>query len=280
MDWRDPDCRTERNADYVKRMQGQVGELLTRFGRIDLLWFDWDGGTIPWDQEGTYRLVRGAQPAIIVNNRLDCSFGGLSADKDIGPQADYLTPEQVIGAYNDKQPWETCMTLGTQWSWKPDDKIKTVDEVIRILAGCAGGDGNLLLNVGPMPDGRIEPRQVDVLKGVGAWLVRCGESIYGTRGGPFKPGEYGASTRRGNRIYLHVFAWTGPSLRLPPIPAKVVGSRVLGGGAATVRQTESALEIFVAEGDRHPADTVVVLELDGPAAGIPAIEMPAGSPSK
>jgi len=278
MDWRDLDCRTERNAAYVARMQGQIREILTRFGRIDLLWFDWDGGTIPWDQEATYRLVRAAQPAIVVNNRLDCSFGGLSADRDIGPHADYLTPEQVIGAYNDQKPWETCMTLGTQWSWKPDDLIKPVDEVVRILAGCAGGDGNLLLNVGPMPDGCIEPRQVEVLKGVGAWLARNGESIYGTRGGPFKPGRYGASTRRANRIYLHVFAGAGPSLKLPPIPLKVVGSRILGGGWASVRQTDSGLEVFIPEGRGPSADTVVVLELDGPAAGIAPVEVPGSAP--
>jgi alpha-L-fucosidase len=277
MDWRDPDCRTERNAAYVKRLQGQVCEILTRFGRIDLLWFDWDGGTIPWDQDATYRLVRAAQPGIVINNRLDCSFGGLSADRDIGPNADYLTPEQVIGAYNDERPWETCMTLGTQWSWKPDDRIKPVGEVIRILAGCAGGDGNLLLNVGPMPDGRIEPRQVEVLKSVGAWLARRGESVYGTRGGPFKPGKYGASTRRANRIYVHIFAWAGLSLKLPPIPAKVVESRVLGGGRVSVRQTEAGLEISVPEGDRDAADTVVVLELDGPASAITAVEVPAGA---
>jgi alpha-L-fucosidase len=261
-------------------MQGQIRELVTRFGRIDVLWFDWDGGTIPWDQETTYRIVRQAQPAIVINNRLDCSFGGLSADRDIGPNADYLTPEQVIGAYNDRQPWETCMTLGTQWSWKPDDRIKSVDEVIRILAGCAGGDGNLLLNVGPMPDGRIEPRQVDVLKGVGAWLARCGESIYGTRGGPFKPGRYGASTRRASTVYLHVFDWPGASLVLPPLQARIVGSRVLGGGRVSVKQTEAGIEILAPEEGRHPADTVIVLELDRPAAGISAIDMPAGGPTK
>jgi alpha-L-fucosidase len=275
MDWKDPDCRTEHNAAYVRRMQGQVRELLTRYGRIDLLWFDWDGGTIPWDQEATYRLVRAAQPAIVVNNRLDCSSGGLSADRDIGPHADYLTPEQVIGGYDDRRPWETCMTLGTQWSWKPDDRLKSVDEVIRILAGCAGGDGNLLLDVGPMPDGRIEPRQVDILKGVGAWLAKYGESIYGTRGGPFKPGRYGASTRRGDRIYLHVFAWAGPSLALPAIPARVVRARVLGGGSASIRQTDAGIEVFVGEGDRHAADTVVVLELDRPAAGIATVDVSA-----
>ena len=166
------------------------------------------------------------------------------------------------------------MTLGTQWSWKPGDRIKSVDEVIRILAGCAGGDGNLLLNVGPMPDGRIEPRQVEVLKGVGAWLGRNGESIYGTRGGPFKPGRYGASTRRGDRIYLHVFAWEGPSLELPAIPLKVVGSRILGGGRVLVRQSGEGLAVSVPEGERHPADTVIVLELDGPASGVPAVDVP------
>lgn len=274
MDWWDPDCRTAKNAAYVKRMQGQIRELVTTLGRIDLMWFDWDGGTIPWDQERTYRIVREAQPAIVINNRLDCAFGGLTADKDIGPNADYLTPEQVIGAYNDKQPWETCMTLGTQWSWKPNDTIKSVDEVIRILAGCAGGDGNLLLNVGPMPDGRIEPRQVEVLKGVGAWLRDHGESVYGTRGGPFKPGKYGASTRRGNRIYVHVFEWAGGSVKLPAIEAKVVASRVLGGGTVSLTQTPAGIAIAVPEGDRHPADTVVVLELDGPASAVQALEVP------
>jgi alpha-L-fucosidase len=125
-----------------------------------------------------------------------------------------------------------------------------------------------------MPDGRIEPRQVDVLKGVGAWLVKYGESIFGTRGGPFKPGRYGASTRRGDRIYLHVFGWAGPSLKLPPIPAKVVRGRVLAGGRVSVRQTEAGIDILVPESDRNAADTVVVLELDGPAGRIAPVDVP------
>ena len=274
MDWWDPDCRTAKNADYVKRMQGQVRELVTRYGRIDVMWFDWDGMTIPWDQDATYGIVRSAQPRIVINNRLECAFGGNTADKFTGPNADYLTPEQVVGAYNDRQPWETCMTLGTQWSWKPDDNIKSADEVVRLLANCAGGDGNLLLNVGPMPDGRIEPRQVAVLKQVGAWLDTAGESIYGTRGGPFTPGDYGASTRKGNTIYLHIVQWSGDALRLPAIPAKIIGSRMLGGGKATVRQTDGGIEISVAEKDRGPADTVIALELDSPASRLAAVTMP------
>jgi alpha-L-fucosidase len=129
-----------------------------------------------------------------------------------------------------------------------------------------------------MPDGRIEPRQVDVLKKVGVWLDRNGESIYGTRGGPFKPGAYGASTRKGNAIYLHVFQWPAGPLVLPAVPAKVLAGRVMGGGQARVRQTEKSIEISVAEKDRQPADTVVVLDLNGPAERIAAVDMPQAAP--
>jgi alpha-L-fucosidase len=269
MDWYDPDCRTERNAAYVARMQGQLRELLTNYGRLDLLWFDTDGGPTPWDPPATYQIVRTLQPGIIINNRLDWRGGD-----HVGPQADYFTPEQVVGSYNDRVPWETCMTLGTQWSWKPGDTIKSVKETIRILARCAGGDGNLLLNVGPMPTGEIEPRQVEVLKGVGAWLAKCGESIYGTRGGPFNPDRYGACTRKANTLFLHIFDWCDDPLKFPAIPAKVVRSRVLTGGLATVRQTDAGLEVSVPESDRHPADTVVAIDLDGPASGLPVLTVP------
>ncbi len=280
MDWFDPDCRTERNAIYVKRMQEQLRELLGGYGRIDVLWFDWDSRSIPWDQDNTYRLVRTLQPRIIVNNRLDCSLGGHSADNYIGPNADYYTPEQVIGAYDDQRPWETCMTLGTQWAWKPGDQIKPVREAIQVLARCAGGDGNLLLNVGPMPDGRIEPRQVEVLSGMGAWLRKYGESIYGTRGGPWKPGNYGASTRRGRKIYVHVFQWSDSALRLPPIAAKVLRSRVLTGGSAKVVQSESGVEISVPAEHRESIDTIIVLELNRDAEGIPALAAALSPPMK
>ena len=87
-----------------------------------------------------------------------------------------------------------------------------------MLIRCAGGDGNMLLNVGPMPTGEIAPEQANLLKEMGAWLAKYGESIYGTRGGPFKPGDYGVSTRKGNTIYLHIGEWTDDVLTLPAIP--------------------------------------------------------------
>ncbi len=268
MDWFDPDCRTKRNSAYVLRMQSQLRELLTNYGRVDLLWFDTDGGPAPWDQPTTLKIVKTLQPDIIINNRLDMGSEADYYKQRVIPPADYFTPEQKVGIYNDKTPWETCMTLGTQWSWKPGDKIKSAAEVVRILVRCAGGDGNLLLNVGPMPTGEIEPRQVEVLKGVGEWLAKNGESIYGTRGGPFKPGSYGASTRKGNKIFLHIFNKTDEPVKLPAIPAKILNSSVMTGGTAKVTQNNDSIEISVPVPNRAEIDTIVVLTLDKPAMSI------------
>ena len=276
MDWRDPAFRTERNAAFLGRMQGELRELLSRYGRIDLMWFDWDGHEPVYDQATTYALTRALQPRIVINNRLDLGVGN-NDNQILSPHADYYTPEQRIGRYDDDRPWETCMTLGTQWSWKPADTIKTPREVMGILARTVGGDGNLLLDVGPMPDGRIEPRQADVLRTVGAWIKHHHASIYATRGGPFKPAAYGASTRGGRTIYVHVLNWPEGPLRLPAIPARILGASVMSGGRADVRQTPGGIEISVAPGARDPSDTVVVLKLDREAAKVPAVDMVPGS---
>jgi alpha-L-fucosidase len=165
------------------------------------------------------------------------------------------------------------MTLGTQWSWKPDDRIKSVKECIQILARCAGGDGNLLLNVGPMPDGRIEPRQVAVLQQLGLWLKQNGRSIYDTRGGPFKPGAYGASTRKDRIVFVHVLEWPRGPLKLPAIPARIVSGRLLTGAKPEVHQTQAGIEIAVPPADRDAVDTVVVLKLDRDAMHLAAVEV-------
>jgi alpha-L-fucosidase len=162
------------------------------------------------------------------------------------------------------------MTLCRQWAWKPDDKLKSFEEVLRILVQTVTGDGNLLLNVGPMPDGRIEPRQADRLRELGAWLRQYGESIYSTRGGPYKNGAWGGATCKGKTVYLHLLGWEGKELKLPPLPAKVLRSRCLTGG--TVKVTQGAAGVTL-EG-RLPArqiDTIVRLDLDKTAFDIPPI---------
>ena len=276
MDWRDSDFRTERNAAFLGRMQAEVRELLGNYGAIDLLWFDYDGHEALYDQATTYPLVKSLQPRIVINNRLDLSRG--HNDRQIlSTNADYYTPEQSVGAYDDQRPWESCMTLSSrnQWAWGgPKDGVKSLEACLNMLIRCAGGDGNMLLNVGPMPTGEIPPDQAARLREMGAWLAKNGESIYGTRGGPFKPGDYGVSTRKGNTIYLHVMEWPDEALKLPAIAAKVVRSRVLSGGKAEVRQTAAGLEVSVPEGDRLPLDTVVALELDSSALEIPALNVP------
>jgi alpha-L-fucosidase len=265
MDWRDPDCRTERNGVYVKRMQGHLRELLGNYGRIDLLWFDTDGGPAPWDQAATYGLVRSLQPMLIINNRLD--MGSLEDYKaqNIGPNADYQTPEQRIGAFDSVRPWETCMTLGTQWSWKPQDTIKPFEECLRILVQCVAGDGNLLLNVGPMPNGEIEPRQVKVLGQIGGWLAKFGESVYGTRGGPFRNGAWGGSTWKGKTVYLHILKWDGNQLRLPPLKTRIIRGKALTGGNVRIDQTGEATIIHMPVREQNKVNTVVKLEMEAPS---------------
>jgi alpha-L-fucosidase len=267
MDWRDPDFRTERNAAFLARMQAELRELLTNYGQIDLVWFDHDGREALYDQTQTYEIVKTLQPRAIINNRLDLSVGD-SNRRILSSNAEYYTPEQQVGAFDDQRPWESCMTTSRrgQWAWGgAQDGVKPLEACLAMLIRCAGGDGNLLLNVGPMPNGEIAPEQASLLKEIGKWLAKFGESIYGTRGGPFKPGDYGVSTRKERTIFLHVLEGPGAGLTLPAIPARIVGSRVLGSGKAEVRQTAAGIKVSVAESDRRAIDTVVALELDGPA---------------
>ena len=274
-DLHDPDCNTERHEKYLVHMREQLRELLSNYGQISLMWFDYAGhNDAPWDQANTYKLVRTLQPSIIINNRLDMgSMNDYWAQKVL-PGTDYYTPEQFVGEFNNKAPWETCMTLGTQWAWKPNDNIKSLKECIDILVKCAGDDGNLLLNVGPMPDGRIEPRQVERLLEIGKWLEKNGQSIYSTRGGPFKPGRWGASTYKGNTIYVHILDWQGKeTLTLPDIGKKILKSSLLNGSSVTVEKTEEGINITVPAQNRDSLDMIVVLEIDSDAASIEPVDV-------
>jgi alpha-L-fucosidase len=247
---------------YTQHMMKQLAELVANYGPLQCVWFDSMAGA-HWPDQGR-RLIaflRALQPSILVNNRA-------------AVPGDYVTPEERIGRYRDDKTWESCMMIGTQWSWKRDDALKSCKKLLHALIYCAGGDGNLLLNVGPMADGSFEPRMVERINEVGGWLQRYGESIYGTRGGPYKPTSYLASTRRDRFVYLHILRWDADRLVLPPLPRKVIASTVLTGGAVKVGQTAGALTVEVPAAERQSLDTLVRLELDGPVANLPVIALP------
>ena len=262
VDWYHPDYRTAQHARYIKFLHGQIRELCSNYGKVDIIWFDGLGGKAEdWDSENLFRIIRSLQPHAIINNR-----AGLPGDHD--------TPEQRIGIFQTERAWETCMTLGRQWAWKPDDQIKSFQQCIHTLVRVVGGDGNFLFNVGPMPDGQIEPRQADRLREMGKWLSKYGQSIYATRGGPFKPGQWGASTYRDNRIYLHVLNWQGESLTLPVIDRNIVRSSLLTGGKVDIKRSQDGITVSVANEYQQENVTIVVLELDGPASDIEPLAVP------
>ena len=215
-------------------------------------------GRFSWQTDKAYAMLRELQPGVVINGRADMPEDYHSREGD-----------RALGDFDSEHPWELCTTLAGAWGWEPDRKIKPLRDFIQLLAKVAGRDGNLLMNVGPRPDGLIDPPQAQRLKEVGDWLAANGESIYGTRGGPFLPGAYGASTYRDAKVYVHVLDWKGASsLRLPAIPAKVLGASLMGGGAAGFTQSDQGIEISVQPANQSGTDTVVVLRLDQPASQI------------
>jgi len=290
LDWRYPGfffpdlylANAETMRDQYHR---QMRELLSNYGKIDILFFDggeqnWLGfggqwvsgaqwqkrprgesyhGRFNWQSDQVFSMLRELQPGVVINGRADMPEDFHSREGD-----------RALGDFDAEHPWELCTTLAAgAWGWKTGAAIKSLHDSVQLLAKVVGRDGNLLLNVGPRPDGQIDPPQAQRLKEIGDWLAKNGESIYGTRGGPFLPGTFGVSTCRGQKVYVHVLDWQGASkLLLPTIPAKVVHASLLAGGGATVSQTDQGIEITVPAPDQNDTDTIVVLELDQPAGRI------------
>lgn len=250
---------------YTEYLNTHMKELIGNYGPLGIMWFDgeWED---PWTHERGLQLyddVRSLQDDIIINNRVDKGRKGMEgvtlSDKNYA--GDFDTPEQEVGKFQTDRPWETCMTICRQWAWKPDDKLKSFEECIRILVETVGGDGNLLLNVGPMPNGQIEARQVDRLKEIGDWMRLNGESIYGTKGGPFTPAKWGVSTSKGNLIYLHVLNLKGKKLQLPPLDQKIVSCHILHGEKVYFSQTKDGITINLPDLKKDVVDHIVVVEL-------------------
>jgi len=286
-DWHHPHYTTRYGGDprpveesdmklYVDYLKNQVKELIVRYD-TDIMWFDGE-----WEEAWTheygmdlYEYIRGMKNDILINNRIDKGRQGMmgmtSSSKYAG---DFCTPEQEIGAFHPDIPWESCITICTQWAWKPNDDMKSLKECIQTLARTAGGGGNLLLNVGPMLDGRIEQRQIDRLEEMGFWLETNGESIYGTRGGPFKPAEWMVSTHKERRIFVHLFSLPGKELVLPGLnKTKILTVKYLNGNDLTFKQTKENVIINLPEEPVDTINTVIALELNKEAATLEPMEV-------
>ena len=206
-----------------------------------------------------YRL----HPGALTNGRIGKVPFGIS----------FGSPEQKLGSFNMDRPWETCAVMQTSWIWDGGRDVKSLDTCLQMLIGCAIGDGNLLLNYGPAPDGTIHPEVKANYLGMGKWLKQYGESIYKTRGGPYKPGHWGGSTRRGNKIYLHVTQkWPIGVLKLPALPVKVLSCKSLTGGIPRIKQTIDSLEVRLDPMDHAELDTIIILRLAQDAMNISPIE--------
>jgi alpha-L-fucosidase len=262
LDWRFPGYFHPKelpdNARLLKQQTyGQVEELMRNYGPIDILW--WDGGWLAhkgsdadaawfWEPAKLNRMVRRYQPKIVINPR-----SGWQGDFDIAEGAAPITGS--IRA----RPWEKTFSLGSAWGFTNDGKVMSVDQVVTMLDNAVIRDGNLLVNVGPDPDGVIPEKQAETLRGVGAWLRQYGRAIYGTRAGPLQPvdGVYG-STQAGNSIFLHVLSWPAEKL-VVPLTSPVVQVTNLSGDTVKWQATPAGLRLEVPPSSR--GNPVTILEI-------------------
>jgi len=291
LDWRFPgyimpDLQRESAEAMRDQYHRQIIELLSHYGKLDVLWFDgggtnwlsfggqWQGaqwlkrpkpqpyhGGFNWRDDEVYAQLRRWQPDVVINGRADM------------PE-DFHSREgwQALGDFDNNRPWELCVPIAGAWGYQPHLKLRPLKDYIQLLAKVAGRDGNLLINVGPDRNGKIDEPQAECLREIGAWLNQYGESIYATCGGPFLPGNWGVSTRRDKTIYLHVLKWPGEKLVLPGIPAKVIKAVALTQGDVNFVQTAKQLEITLPVTNHSELDTVIALELDSLAENIPLLK--------
>ncbi len=259
MDWHHPDgakCAIDEAARkrFVTYTHGLVRELLTNYGKIDVLWYD---GSSPlnaeqWESERLNRMMFELQPDILVNNR------------NLLP-GDFSTPEQRIVAAAHGAAWESCMTLNQSWGYdSADDEWKSSRTIVQNLISCARDGGNFLLNIGPKGDGSIPEETVRILTEVGRWLETNGDTVL--KSDPCQPWRpsYAGFTRTGNTLFMHVYFWPGGDVSLSGLQAKVKSARLLKTGQP-IQFTQDLYRVHLVGLPMEPPDfpaTTIVIECD------------------
>ncbi|MGN0251694.1 MAG: alpha-L-fucosidase [Oliverpabstia sp.] len=237
-----PECSNEnRNFDrYLEYMFGQIKELLTNYGKLDLMWFDFSYDNMKcdtWKADKLIEMVRSIQPWVIIDNRLEGSAEDAGSIRTLNPtpySGDFASPEQMIppAGLRDEGgnaiPWEACITLNNHWGYaSADHHYKTAKMVIHMLVECVSKGGNLLLNVGPDAKGNIPEESVKILQEVGHWMKKNHRSIYGCGYAELPKPEWGRFTRNGNKLYAHVMEEQAGAICLENMAGKVEKMRLV-----------------------------------------------------
>lgn len=282
-----PECgNEERDFDrYLKYMHAQVRELMENYGKIDLLWLDFSYDDLrgeAWKATELVSMIRSLQPDIILNNRLEVSgegFGSLAEGHPTPYHGDFITPEQMIPPAGLKDPagnslvWESCVTMNGHWGYCAQDHFfKPSSMLVRKLVECVSKGGNMILNVGPDAKGNFPKESVRILHEIGSFMRENGDSIYGCGACAAKPEGMYRLTRKGSRIYVHIFENTIGPFPIPGIPKdKVKGVRLLRDGSEVKISTSwvhsDYPDILFADLGPDPVlpdqtDTVLELELE------------------
>lgn len=265
-------------AEYRKYLHAQVEELMTQFGKIHMVWFDFsfegvigykDKNAKSWGAEKLVKMVRTLQPGIMINNRLgmDC-------------EPDFVTPEQYQPEFwptNDKgqrQVWEGCQTFSGSWGYHRDeDNWKSTKTLLWVLIDSVSKGGNLLLNVGPNGRGELDARTLDRLEGIGRWMRVNSRSVYGCTASKFTAPPNCCYTQNGKRLYLHFMQWPIRNVRLPGLFGKIKYAQFLH-DASEIAITEGKFEQIQTEGMNMDAKSVRLdLPTKQPDVDIPVIEL-------
>jgi alpha-L-fucosidase len=257
------------HAKYVDYLHAQVDELVSNYGPVDILWWDFSSkdfqGDQAWRASDLMKKVREKQPQIIMNNRL-YSAHTVNAGQDehkafTAARGDFTTPEQRIP--NTGMPgvdWETCMTLNTTWGYSEHDHAwKSDTQLIRNLVDIASKGGNYLLNVGPKGDGNLSPETIRSFRAIGAWMKVNSEAIYGTSAGLLPNLKWGRATRKDQNLYLFVFEWPKDGKLQVPLEDRVGQAHLLAAPSSLLKMTESpeGVVIHLPEAPLDPAATVI-----------------------
>lgn len=252
-------------SKYAEYLHGQVRELLTNYGTIDILWFDFSysrmdwgwskgKGKDDWQSEQLVQMVRELQPNILINNRTE--VGG-----------DFQTPEQVqprgwIQVDGKPVTWEACQTLNGSWGYDRDNlDWKSPDLLVRMLVDSVSKGGNLLLNVGPTARGEFDARAVATLDAIGEWMRLHNRSIYGATQSDFTPPPDCRLTQRGNRLYLHVFSWPMIDIHLDGLADRVEYAQLLNDASEIQMVTDKSNTLTLKLPIQRPDVLVPVIEL-------------------